>query len=186
MGEQRWQPLPADRTAAFWSVAARGSLGGPITLRLGAEDVIMTVGGALRVFKNTLKDEDLLASVTDGLHAYEPGEPGFVPNVQIRYGRLIDPKTRQIIKQDPHPVHAYAAAGERAPGILRAGGGNALRTRTPRLVPPPALAVPDRPHGRCRSPRPPGGTPGWHPSRPRSRSRRAWRRRPPEAGLVAN
>ncbi len=36
-----------------------------------------------------------------------------------RYGRLIDPKTRQIIKQDPHPVHAYAAAGERAPAILR-------------------------------------------------------------------
>lgn len=36
-----------------------------------------------------------------------------------RYGRLIDPKTRQIIKQDPHPVHAYAAAGERAPRILR-------------------------------------------------------------------
>ena len=30
-----WQPLPPDRTAAFWSVAARGSLGGPITLRLG-------------------------------------------------------------------------------------------------------------------------------------------------------
>jgi hypothetical protein len=36
-----------------------------------------------------------------------------------RYNRLIDPKTRQIIKQDPHPVHAYAAAGERAPGIRR-------------------------------------------------------------------
>ncbi|HLL91258.1 MAG TPA: DUF4190 domain-containing protein, partial [Tepidisphaeraceae bacterium] len=36
-----------------------------------------------------------------------------------RYGRLIDPKTRQIIKQDPHPVHAYAAAGDRAPKILR-------------------------------------------------------------------
>ena len=36
-----------------------------------------------------------------------------------RYGRLIDPKTRQIIKQDPHPVHAYAAAGERAPAIIR-------------------------------------------------------------------
>src|SRR5947209_5707456 len=40
-----------------------------------------------------------------------------------RYGRLIDPKTRQIIKQDPHPVHAYAAAGERAPKILRQGNG---------------------------------------------------------------
>ena len=40
-----------------------------------------------------------------------------------RYGRLIDPKTRQIIKQDPHPVHAYAAAGERAPRILRSNDG---------------------------------------------------------------
>lgn len=36
-----------------------------------------------------------------------------------RYGRLIDPKTQEIIKQDPHPVHAYAAAGERAPKIVR-------------------------------------------------------------------
>ena len=35
VGEFQWQPLPADRTAAFWSVAARGTLGGPITLRLG-------------------------------------------------------------------------------------------------------------------------------------------------------
>lgn len=36
-----------------------------------------------------------------------------------RYGRLIDPLTGKIIKQDPHPVHAYAAAGERAPRIVR-------------------------------------------------------------------
>src|SRR6185437_15012152 len=48
-----------------------------------------------------------------------------------RYGRLIDPKTRQIIKQDPHPVHAYAAAGERAPAILRAPD-NKLSIRCPR------------------------------------------------------
>jgi predicted Zn finger-like uncharacterized protein len=40
-----------------------------------------------------------------------------------RYGRLIDPRTRQIIKQDPHPVHAYAAAGDRAPQIIRSGEG---------------------------------------------------------------
>jgi DNA-directed RNA polymerase subunit RPC12/RpoP len=40
-----------------------------------------------------------------------------------RLGRLIDPKTRQIIKQDPHPVHAYAAAGERAPKITRDSAG---------------------------------------------------------------
>jgi glycolate oxidase FAD binding subunit len=35
LSELTWSPLPADRTAAFWSVAARGSLGGPITIRLG-------------------------------------------------------------------------------------------------------------------------------------------------------
>jgi glycolate dehydrogenase FAD-binding subunit len=35
VGDLEWQPLPADRTAAFWSVAARATLGGPITLRLG-------------------------------------------------------------------------------------------------------------------------------------------------------
>ncbi len=43
-----------------------------------------------------------------------------------RYGRLLDPITKQIIKQDPHPVHAYAAAGDRAPEILRQGDGSQL------------------------------------------------------------
>ncbi len=33
-------------------------------------------------------------------------------------GRLIDPTTNEIIRQDPHPVHAYAAAGNRAPQII--------------------------------------------------------------------
>jgi DNA-directed RNA polymerase subunit RPC12/RpoP len=41
-----------------------------------------------------------------------------------RYGRLIDPKTKQIIKPDPHPVHAYAAAGQRAPKIIRMTDGS--------------------------------------------------------------
>ncbi len=40
-----------------------------------------------------------------------------------RYGRLIDPMTGKSIKQDPHPVHAYAAAGERAPRIVRQTSG---------------------------------------------------------------
>jgi FAD/FMN-containing dehydrogenase len=35
VGNLTWSPLPADRTAAFWSVVARGTLAGPITLRLG-------------------------------------------------------------------------------------------------------------------------------------------------------
>jgi glycolate oxidase FAD binding subunit len=34
-GDLAWQPLAPDRTAAFWGLVARGSLGGPVTLRLG-------------------------------------------------------------------------------------------------------------------------------------------------------
>ena len=30
-----WEQLPADRTAGFWALLARGSLGGPVTFRLG-------------------------------------------------------------------------------------------------------------------------------------------------------
>ena len=41
-----------------------------------------------------------------------------------RSGRLIDPMTGKVIKQDPHPVHAYAAAGERAPVIERGSDGH--------------------------------------------------------------
>lgn len=43
-----------------------------------------------------------------------------------RYGRLIDPMSGTIIKPDPHPVHAYAAAGERAPRILRSDDGRQM------------------------------------------------------------
>jgi predicted Zn finger-like uncharacterized protein len=46
--------------------------------------------------------------------------------IQDRYGRLIDPITRKIIKQDPHPVHAYAAAGDRAPRIFRQKDGKQI------------------------------------------------------------
>jgi DNA-directed RNA polymerase subunit RPC12/RpoP len=64
---------------------------------------------------------------TEAMAAQEGQCPTCGNNITIpildRYGRLIDPKTRQIIKQDPHPVHAYAAAGERAPQIVRTGEG---------------------------------------------------------------
>jgi DNA-directed RNA polymerase subunit RPC12/RpoP len=64
---------------------------------------------------------------TEAMAAQEGQCPTCGNNITIpildRYGRLIDPKTRQIIKQDPHPVHAYAAAGERAPQILRGPDG---------------------------------------------------------------
>jgi DNA-directed RNA polymerase subunit RPC12/RpoP len=43
-----------------------------------------------------------------------------------RYGRLIDPMTGQVVKQDPHPVHAYAANGQRAPNIVRTETGKQM------------------------------------------------------------
>lgn len=54
-----------------------------------------------------------------------------------RYGRLIDPLTGKVLKQDPHPVHAYAAAGERAPLIVRrTDGSQAIRCpRCPTVSP---------------------------------------------------
>src|SRR5690348_5301459 len=67
---------------------------------------------------------------TEAMAAQEGQCPTCGNNITIpildRYGRLIDPKTRHIIKQDPHPVHAYAAAGERAPAILRSKDGRQL------------------------------------------------------------
>jgi hypothetical protein len=67
---------------------------------------------------------------TEAMGAQEGQCPTCGNNITIpildRYGRLIDPHTRQIIKQDPHPVHAYAAAGERAPAIVRQTDGKQL------------------------------------------------------------
>ncbi len=40
-----------------------------------------------------------------------------IPILDYR-GRLIDPTSGEVIKQDPHPVHAYAAAGHKAPQIV--------------------------------------------------------------------
>jgi DNA-directed RNA polymerase subunit RPC12/RpoP len=65
---------------------------------------------------------------TDAMAAQEGQCPTCGNNITIpildRYGRLIDPKTQKIIKPDPHPVHAYAAAGERAPNIVRQDDGS--------------------------------------------------------------
>jgi DNA-directed RNA polymerase subunit RPC12/RpoP len=48
-------------------------------------------------------------------------------------GQLIDPLTNQVIKPDPHPVHAYAAAGDRAPTIVKDSMGNRI-IRCPRCA----------------------------------------------------
>ena len=62
-----------------------------------------------------------------------------------RSGRLLDPKTREILKPDPHPVHAYAAAGDRAPAIIRDENG-VQHIRCPRCRTQSAMAA-----NTCRS-----------------------------------
>jgi FAD/FMN-containing dehydrogenase len=61
-GEIAWAPIPTERTAAFWSTVARGSLAGPITFRLG-------------VLGNGIDDTiDLLAhDLDEGLVSAGPG-----------------------------------------------------------------------------------------------------------------
>lgn len=58
-GDLVWQPLPAERTAAFWGVVARGSLGGPVTMRLGV--LADGVDEAMDLVTHDL-DEGLLAA----------------------------------------------------------------------------------------------------------------------------
>jgi DNA-directed RNA polymerase subunit RPC12/RpoP len=55
-------------------------------------------------------------------------------------GRLIDPTSGKVIKQDPHPVHAYAAAGHKAPQIVPTPTGD-RQIRCPRCARLNPLAV---------------------------------------------
>ena len=66
----------------------------------GIQDVLLLISGYVKVFKNSLHHEDLLASVTDGLNAHDPGHPRFLPNVQISYDQLIDRATTTGTPQD--------------------------------------------------------------------------------------
>ncbi|HVS70023.1 MAG TPA: DUF4190 domain-containing protein [Phycisphaerae bacterium] len=58
------------------------------------------------------------------------GNTILIPILNAR-GQLIDPTSGKIIKQDPHPVHAYAAAGHKAPQIVAMPNGD-RQIRCPR------------------------------------------------------
>ncbi|MCL2647801.1 MAG: DUF4190 domain-containing protein [Phycisphaerales bacterium] len=59
------------------------------------------------------------------------GKAIVIPILDSR-GRLIDPTSGEIIKQDPHPVHAYAAAGHKAPQIVTAENSGQQYIKCPR------------------------------------------------------
>ncbi|KYF61036.1 type IV secretion protein Rhs [Sorangium cellulosum] len=56
----------------------------------GAQDVVLPIGGVFTIFQNLAADQDLLVAVSDGMNAHEPTDAGFVPNVSVSYGHLID------------------------------------------------------------------------------------------------
>ena len=56
----------------------------------GAEDVILPLSGVFNIFQNLAPDQDLLVTVTDGMNAHDPTDPGFTPNVSVSYGHLTD------------------------------------------------------------------------------------------------
>ncbi|HSX97456.1 MAG TPA: VCBS repeat-containing protein, partial [Streptomyces sp.] len=56
----------------------------------GIQDILLSLGNFIHVFKNNLHEEDTLSAVSEGLRAYDPNEPNFRPTIAIHYGHLID------------------------------------------------------------------------------------------------
>ncbi|WP_437570485.1 RHS repeat-associated core domain-containing protein [Sorangium sp. So ce542] len=73
----------------------------------GVQDVLMSVGRFFRIFPNLLKDEDLLASVTDGMSSLDPEDPGFLPNVTITYSHLSSPHASDGLSPLPDEQKIY-------------------------------------------------------------------------------
>ncbi|MFS8066708.1 MAG: SpvB/TcaC N-terminal domain-containing protein, partial [Byssovorax sp.] len=67
----------------------------------GRDDVVMPIEGTLRLFVNE-GPRDLLHTVADGMNPLDPGDMGFLPNVSIEYGALLDhAKTEEIDPASP-------------------------------------------------------------------------------------
>ena len=55
----------------------------------GRADVVMPIDGTFQVFINE-GPRDLLHTVTDGMNPLDPGDSGFLPDVAIEYGAVLD------------------------------------------------------------------------------------------------
>ena len=84
----------------------------------GAQDVLLGLNKQIHLFKNSLGDQDLLITVTDGLNARNPGAPGLVPNVQISYAHLVDRSITQGQAPDgaQAEAHTYLSREDEAKG----------------------------------------------------------------------
>lgn len=125
-----------DRVAVPAGVAIEGANSGPVPPATPPPLISITLlHGPGRRFGFHCGYCSSRLEATESMAAQEGQCPTCGNNIVVplmdRYGRLIDPRTRQIIKPDPHPVHAYAAAGNRAPQIVRQNNGERM-IRCPR------------------------------------------------------
>ena len=79
----------------------------------GRHDILVPVQhdpGKFEIYKND-GPQDLLTGVSDGTNPLDPGDPGFVPNVTIKYGSLIDYTITQGIDRDNvhYDAHTYVS-----------------------------------------------------------------------------
>jgi RHS repeat-associated protein len=59
----------------------------------GSPDIVLPIGNHFTIFRATGTQQDLLASVHDGLNAHDPQDPENVPTVAFTYGSLVDSGT---------------------------------------------------------------------------------------------
>ena len=71
----------------------------------GRQDVVIPISGTFKLFINE-GPQDLLHQVTDGMNPLDhavfplPADPGFVPNIKIQYGSLVDHASTVGFAQD--------------------------------------------------------------------------------------
>ena len=74
----------------------------------GAQDVLIAQDGFYTVFRSAAADQDVLTTVTDGMNAHDPGDPGFEPNVVVTYGHLVDRSITDGLSPSSPATESYA------------------------------------------------------------------------------
>ena len=86
------QALPFDAELSAQGATIHNRLGPRITDvdGDGTPDVLLPMGDVFTLFRSLGSQQDLIASVHDGLNAHDPADPGNVPTLLVTYGTLID------------------------------------------------------------------------------------------------